>query len=137
MSGGVSKEAQTTKLNLEAVPNQPGEYRGEMVAQVPGNYSYSTQRDVATVLKFQVEESTAELTDTALNEKLLNQMASLSGGRFLREEDLNDLPNLIAGKSTALVSFKKIPLTTHQVWLGLLIFTACAEWLWRRRLELK
>jgi len=128
---------QTRELRLQAVPDRPGEYRGEMTATSAGSYSFSVVRDPSVVLKFEVTDPKVELSDIAMNEKLLRAMASASGGQFLREEDLNGLPELIASKSTGSVSFKKIPLVYTPWLLGLIIFIACAEWLWRRKLELK
>jgi len=55
----------------------------------------------------------------------------------VREENLNDLPQMIADKTAKNVSFKKIPLAFAPALLGLIILVACIEWLWRRKLELK
>lgn len=128
---------QTTELRLQAIPDRPGEYRGEMTAQVAGNYSYSTVRDPAVVVKFDVAEPRVELSDIAMNEKLLRVMASTAGGHFVREEDLNGLPELISSQTSGSVTFKKIPLAFAPIILGLMILVACIEWLWRRKLELK
>jgi uncharacterized membrane protein len=129
--------AQTKELRLQAIPDRPGEYRGEVTAQVPGNYSYSTARDPAVTVKFSVAEPRVEMADIAMNEKLLRAMATASGGQFLREEDLYKLPDLVVSKSAGAVSFKKIPLAFAPVLLALMILAGCAEWLWRRKLELK
>jgi hypothetical protein len=129
--------AQTKELRLEAIPDQPGEYKADMVAQIAGSYSYSTVRDPSVSVKFQVTEPHIELSDIAMNEKLLRAMAAASGGKFVREEDLNGLPELIASKSAGSVSYKKIPLAFAPIVLALMILVGCAEWLWRRRQELK
>jgi uncharacterized membrane protein len=128
---------QTTELRLEAIPDRPGEYQGEMTATTAGSYSFSVVRYPSVVLKFDVTEPKVELSDIAMNEKLLRTMAEVSGGKFLREEDLNGLPELITSKSTGSVTFKKIPLVFTPYLLGLIIMVACAEWFWRRKLELK
>jgi len=129
--------ARTSELRLQAIPDRPGEYRTEMTAPNAGSYSYATARDPSVAVKFQVAEPRIEMSDIAMNEKLLRAMASASGGHFLREEDLNGLPELIASKSTGAVTFKKIPLAFAPLLLALMILVACAEWLWRRKLELK
>ncbi len=72
-----------------------------------------------------------------MNEKLLRAMTSAAGGHFVREEDLNGLPELVASQSTGAVTFKKIPLAFAPIILVLMILAGCAEWLWRRKLELK
>ena len=136
-SGKPAPAQQTNELRLEAIPDRPGEYQGEMTASTAGSYSFSVVRDPSVVLKFEVTDPKVELSDIAMNEKLLREMATASGGQFLREEDLNGLPELITSKSTGSVTFKKIPLVYTPYLLGLIILIACAEWLWRRKLELK
>ena len=128
---------QTSELRLEAVPDRPGEYQGKMTATSAGSYSFSTVRDPKAVLKFEVTDPKIELSDIAMNEKLLRAMAATSDGQFFREEDLNSLPDQVAAKSTGSVTFKKIPLVFSPWLLALIILVACAEWLWRRKLELK
>jgi len=135
--GQPAPAAQTKELRLEAIPDRPGEYRGEVTAETAGNYSYSTARDPSVVVKFQVAEPRAELSDIAMNEKLLRAMATASGGHFLREEDLSSLPELVTSSSAGSVTFKKIPLAFAPIILALMILAGCAEWLWRRKLELK
>jgi hypothetical protein len=117
--------------------DQPGEYRAEMTPQVEGTYSYATVRDPSVSVKFTVADPQVEMSDIAMNEKLLRAMASASGGAFLREEDLNGLPELVTSKSADSVSFKKIPLAYAPIIFALLVLTGCAEWYWRRKLELK
>jgi uncharacterized membrane protein len=129
--------AQTKEVRLQAIPDRPGEYRADVTPQIAGSYSYSIARDPSIVAKFQVEEPRAELSDIAMNEKLLHAMAAASGGHFLREEDLNGLPEMVASSSSGAVSFKKIPLAFAPIILALMILAGCAEWLWRRKLELK
>ena len=128
---------QTKEVRLEAVPDQPGEYRAEMAVPIAGTYSFATARDAAVTVKWQVVEPRAEFTDIAMNEKLLRAMAAASGGHFLREEDLNGLPELIASQSSDAVSFQKIPLVFAPILLALIVLVGCLEWLWRRKLELK
>ncbi|MEJ0000111.1 MAG: hypothetical protein WDO13_13645 [Verrucomicrobiota bacterium] len=135
--GQPAPTAQTTEVRLQAIPDRPGEYRGEFTAQVAGSYSYATARDPKVSVKWQVAEPHAEFTDIAMNDKLLRAMAAASGGRFVREEDLNGLPEMIASASTGNVSFQKIPLAFAPLLLALIVLVACAEWLWRRKLELK
>jgi uncharacterized membrane protein len=135
--GQPTPTAQTKELRLQTIVDQPGEYRAEMVATGAGSYSYSTARDPSVSVKWQVAEPRVELSDIAMNEKLLQSMAAASGGRFLREEDLHSLPDWVASKSTGSVTFKKIPLAFAPILLALMILVACVEWLWRRRLELK
>ena len=128
---------QIRELRLKAIADRPGEYQTIATVTEAGSYSYFTARDRSVVVKFQVVEPQMELSDIAMNQKLLQAMASASGGQFLREEDLYHLPNLVASKSTGSVSYKKIPLAFAPLVLIVVILFGCAEWLWRRKLELK
>ena len=136
-NGQPSSAQHGTELRLQAVPDRPGEYRASMVAMAAGSYSFSTARDPATVLKFEVAEPTVELSDIAMNENLLRAMASAAGGEFLREEDLNSLPDRVVAKTNHNETFKKIPLVFTPYLLALMILLGCAEWHWRRKSELK
>ncbi len=135
--GQPAPAVQNKELRLEAIPDRPGQYTAEMTAQAAGTYSYSTARDPAVVVKFSVAHPQVELADIAMNEKSLRAMAAASGGHFLREEDLNGLPELVKSSSAHTISFKKIPLAFAPIFLILMVLAGCTEWLWRRKLELK
>ncbi|MDR0533064.1 MAG: hypothetical protein LBH01_03830 [Verrucomicrobiales bacterium] len=130
-------KTQTAELRLQSIPDRPGEYHAELLTLMAGSYSFSTVRDPATVLKFDVEDPKVELSDIAMNEKLLKDMATASGGHFLREEDLNKLPDLVLEKSVSNTTFKTIPLNFTPWLLAVLIVSAALEWFLRRKLELK
>ncbi len=127
----------TREVRLQAIADRPGEYRAVVSADIAGSYSYSLARDPSVVIKWQVDQPHVEMSDIAMNDKLLQAMASTSGGRFLREEDLNRLPDLMASQVSNSVSFQKIPLAFAPILLALMTLTACVEWLWRRKVELK
>lgn len=123
-------------LNLSAIPETQG-FRGEFLAKTPGEYTFSTQRDPETSLKFEVTEPRLEKTQTSLNERLLKAMAETSGGRFLREEDLDQLPRLLQEKSATVATFKEVKLYHSAWWLLALITPISLEWLLRRLTQLK
>ncbi len=129
--------AVTRPVRLQAVPNRPGEYRADMTASIAGSYSCSLLRDPSVFAKWQVDQPHIEMADIAMQDKALQAMASAAGGHFLREEDLHTLPDLVASHSAHSISFRKIPLAFAPILLVLMILTACMEWLWRRKVELK
>lgn len=129
--------ATASDLVLEAIPGRPGEYQGDTIAQVSGSYAYNLARDKETKVKFDVSPPRGELSDIALNEKLLKAMTAEAGGRFLREEDLNEFPDLVTCQTTDAVSLKKIPLSFAPIILITLALLSSAEWFIRRRVELK
>jgi von Willebrand factor type A domain len=127
----------TKEVRLQAIADLPGEYRADVATETAGTYSYSTARDPAVVVKWEVDEPRVEFTDIAMHDKLLKAMAAASGGHFVREEDLNGLPELIASQTAGAVSFKKIPLAFAPLLFALIVLIGCVEWLWRRTVELK
>jgi hypothetical protein len=133
-SGKITEKKQV--FNLSAVPDING-FSGEFTAKAPGEYAFSTLRDPETVLKFEVLESRVEQLQTALNERMLRAMAESSGGRFFREEDLDQLPGLLKEKSATVASFKKLELYYSAWWLLALLTFAFLEWLLRRLSQLK
>lgn len=130
------KVEQKQPLNLSAVPDTKG-YRGEFIAKVPGEYSFTTKRDPEASLKFEVIEPRLEKNQTALNERLLKTMADISGGRFLREEDLSQMPKLVNEKRATVTSFQKLEIYYSFWWLIILLLLAFLEWLLRRLSQLK
>lgn len=135
--GGSGPAPRLTNLSLQAVAGKPGEYRADFPAPNAGVYLFSLVSDPSVILKFTVEEPEVERSEIAMNEKLLRAMTAAADGTFLREEDLSRLPELLSSKSNDSVTLKKVPLSFTPLLLALMILVACAEWLWRRRLELK
>ena len=105
--GQPTPASRTKELRLESLAGQPGEYRAEMTSSDAGSYAYSVARDPKVVLKWQVDQPHVELSDIAMNEKLLRAMAAAAGGHFMREEDLNGLPDMMASKSAGTVTLRK------------------------------
>lgn len=135
--GSSGKNAAPTPLRLAPVPGRPGEFSGEMPAPAEGSYTASLASDPAAEVPFKVKTSAIEMGDISLHERALRAMATAGGGRFLREEDLAQLPDWIASKNTPLITHQKVPLTLAPTLLALMILAACAEWLWRRKIDLK
>jgi hypothetical protein len=127
----------TAPLELRALPDEPGMYRGEFIAPSPGNYSFHMDRDEKTTLNFAVTEAKLEFTQTAMNEPLLRQMAAASGGAFYREEDLCKLPDAVRLKSETVRSTIELELWSTPLILGLMIAVATAEWILRKLSQLK
>lgn len=126
-----------SSLRLLAAPDSSGGYQAEFAAATPGEYSFSTLMDANAQVKFEVAVPQAEFAETAMNAPLLQKLAAISGGRFLREEDLNKLPELISANTATLVSFKKYELFYSLGWMAALIAVAAGEWFLRRLWQLK
>ena len=105
------------EVSLLETPDTPGEYQLEFVARTEGEYRFSTILDPNAVLKFTVTAPRLELSQTAMDSSLLQTMAQISGGKFLREEDLHGLPDLIASHTmTVRLSRSGIFSTRHGGW---------------------
>ncbi len=124
--------ADARAVSLLERPEAPGEYQWEFVARTPGEYRFSTILDPNAVVKFEVTAPRLEQSQTALDASLLETMAQTSGGRFLREEDLHRLPDLIASRTMTVPSFKKRELFYSPWWMAALMALAITEWLLRR-----
>ena len=126
------------EVMLRPLPGQPGMYRGEFVAPAEaGAYKFSVERDPETTLDFGVQKPKFELGQTAMNEPLLKEMAAVSGGAFLREEDLYRLPELVTKKVETVRSYIEV-----EVWSSPLVFTwfvllTGLEWALRKKFQLK
>lgn len=133
-SGKTAEQQQS--FNLSPISGENG-FHGDFVARIPGEYSYSTARDPAAILKFEVIDPRLEQLQTALNDKMLKAMANAAGGKFLREEDLDQLPKLLVEKASTAASFKKVELYYSLWWVVALLLFLSFEWLLRRLNQLK
>ena len=125
------------ELKLLPVPDRPGEYRGEAVARFAGRCTFAVPQDADAPVKFDVEEPNLEQSETAMNIKLLQAVAKGAGGRFLREEDLNALPDQLVSTADPSPTFQKIELVFTPWVLALMIALATLEWVVRRLSHLK
>ena len=122
---------------LRPVPEQPGLYRGEFIAGAPGNYEFHVEPDPGTVLDFAVTEPKFELGETAMNEPLLREITSITGGAFFREEDLHKLPDTISQRTEKVRSPLEVELWSSPFYFLLLLSVVTAEWVLRKFSYLK
>jgi hypothetical protein len=135
--GSTTPESSRQGVTLRAVPDQPGMYRGEFTVLTPGLHQFSVKTDPATVFETSATEAQFEFGETAMNEALLKQMAELSGGGFYREETLFQLPDALRAKSEHVASTVDAELWSSPLCFLLLLAVATAEWLLRKRAQLK
>lgn len=126
-----------TDLTLRPVPEQPGMYRGEFIATGVGAFGFSVENDPQTVLDFNVAEPRFEFGETAMNESLLKELATTTGGQFFREENLYQLPDAIRAKSERVQSPMEIELWASPLYFLLLLGVVTAEWVLRKMSHLK
>jgi uncharacterized membrane protein len=138
----VGPEGVNAVVDLSATGSTPGQYQTEWTAEKPGSYlaevtaeSTGSQaeelgRDVVT---FQRQDGVAENFHTEQNRRLLEQLASETGGRYWEPSDLKSLPRDIS-YSEAGISVR----STKQLWdmpivFLLLLGLPITEWLLRRK----
>jgi hypothetical protein len=134
---GTNSQAAGTELLLRAVPDQPGVFRGEVVAGTPGRYRLSVGGEASAALDFTVEDRWVEAGETALQEDLLKEWAAATGGGFFREEDLHRLPEAVRGRAHRVRSR-----AVAEVWSSPFYFLGVlgllgAEWVLRKMWRLK
>jgi hypothetical protein len=132
------KRAAVIRLGLD--DNGGGLYRGKTAALDPGDYELGIEsaaiqsRDAKARTQFKVEpRETGELTLLNLNEDLLRQMSSASGGQYLREEHIDKLATLLAPMSQGKVIESDTVLWQSWSWFLPLIALLTIEWIVRKR----
>ena len=87
-----TKEMHSRSLALEAVPGQKGEYRALLANDVPGRFEIKVDDPEPASLAYTVRPPVGhELEPAGMAEAALREAATLSGGKFYREEDLDRL----------------------------------------------
>ena len=126
-------------IEMTPVPDVPGSFHAEWTAEKSGSYltEVTAQRGAAPigrdVLTFQRMDGVAENFHTEQNRELLERLASQTGGKYWRPQDLPKL--------AAQIPFSDAGITireTKELWDLPVIFLAIlllrsAEWLLRRR----
>lgn len=119
-------------LNLRPLRGQSGQYQGEFTAAAAGTYRVYLERDPETSIHTAVGEPRFEMGETDMNEGLLRRMAEAGGGRFLREETLRELPDLLSEREESVQTRMEIPLWASPLVFLLFLLLAAGEWLTRK-----
>ena len=127
-------------VNLAADPEVTGIYRGRTAGLIAGNYEVTVRAagysEAALQARgaFVVEpQDNGEMSLTAANESLLQQLAVASGGEFLREEDLHRLPELLSPFSGGRVEERDTSLWDSYWWFTAMLLLLTIEWGLRKR----
>jgi hypothetical protein len=124
-------------VQLRATPEQAGAYTGQFTAGDPGAYRFHVEGDQKTVVEFAVTPPRQEFAETAMNEPLLREMAKISGGEFLREEDLDSLPDKLNVRSDRVRTEFDAEVWCSPLYFMLMTAVVCAEWILRKMSGLK
>jgi len=127
-------------LRLSPDENAGGLFRGKTAALEPGEYEVGiesaaiSERDTKARTSFKVQpRETGELTQLSMNEDLLRQIATASGGQYLREENIDRLLKFLAPMSQGRVIESDTALWQSYWWFLPIIALLTAEWIIRKR----
>ena len=126
--------------SLKDDPNVPGTYLGATEPLPAGDYEVTvrasgyTEEALPARTEFTVNApAIGELSQTAANEELLEQVALASGGTALREEQIGQLPNLLKPLSSGRVVESETLLWQSYWWFVAILLLLTAEWILRKR----
>ena len=121
-------------------PDAGGLYRGKSAALDPGNYEMAVESAVVpegqlkarTQFKVAARES-AERTLLSINEDLLRQVSTASGGQYFREEQCDELVASIKGLSDGRIEERDTVLWQEWPWFAAIVALLTLEWILRKR----
>lgn len=126
--------------SLTADPDVPGIYRGTSGELAEGRYEVAvrasgfSQEALKARGQFVVRPpDSPELATTNCNEALLQQMASESGGTYLREEQIGQLASLLSPLSNGRIVESETQLWQSYWWFAAMMVLLSLEWLMRKR----
>ena len=127
-------------LELEPDPAHGGVFRGITGALPPGDYHITVGENSGrddVHLAFRVEShANQEWGQLSMNRPLLESMARRSGGRFLHEGDISQLPDLLQTLDRQETRIKETLLWSSWWWFGTVIGLLTLEWLLRKKWRL-
>lgn len=132
--GGIS-----AMVEMTPVPDAPGTFQAEWTAEKPGSYltEVTAQRGGEQigrdVLTFQRMDGVAENFHTEQNRDLLEKLASQTGGRYWKPQELSKLPSEIAYSEAGITVRETKPLWDMPAIFLLILILLFAEWLLRRK----
>jgi uncharacterized membrane protein len=127
-------------VHLTATDSGSGIYSGRSGPLAEGNYEVSVRaagfaNDALRARTELVVEppKSGELEEVSCHVDLMRELASVSGGKFLREEDVGQLADLLRPLSTGRVIESDTVLWQSYWWFSLLVVLLAIEWYLRKR----
>ena len=120
-------------------PNTPGAFQGEWTAEKPGSYTSEVvakrgdEEIGRDVLAFERVDGVAESFHTEQNRPLLEKLASETGGRYWRPQELSSLPGEISYSDAGITTRETKDLWNMPIVFLLVLALCSAEWLLRRK----
>jgi uncharacterized membrane protein len=129
-------------VDLAPSQDQPGQYEAEWTAEKPGTYLAEIAAESAgdqpqqlgrNVLTFQRQDGVAENFHTGQNRRLLEQLASETGGQYWKPSQLKNLPSNISYSEAGISVRSAKELWNMPIVFLLLLGLPGSEWLLRRK----
>ena len=136
LEGGKTKQL----VSLRPDKSQPGLYEGYFSPPEKGRYRLeANEEDSATsnTTEFQVTEIRKELIETDMNLSYLQRIAELTGGAILEPKKLPELSSLVNDRLVTTELRSERPLWDNGIVAFLLVALLGAEWILRRRYDLR
>ena len=134
-----ARMARPASIEMSPVPDAPGQFQADWTAEKPGSYvtevvaQRGDQEIGRDVLTFQRMDGVAENFHTEQNRDLLEKLASQTGGRYWRPEELSKLPAEIPYSEAGITMRETKELWNMPIIFLVLILLRFAEWLLRRK----
>jgi uncharacterized membrane protein len=135
----IGPEGISAVVDMSPVPNNAGEYRAEWTAGKAGSYlaeitAQSAQGEPSRdVLTFQRTDGVEENFHTEQNRELLEKLATQTGGRYWKPDDLARLPTEISYSEAGISVSDTKELWNMPIVFLVLLALLFAEWLLRRK----
>jgi len=137
LNGSGSQSGPQRTVTLRAIPGSPGEYRAEFPAGEPGRYKLGLPDDAGGGIDLTVRGTDREFAQTAMDKGILQEIAAITGGTFLREENLHELPEIMNLEPAEILLGRESELWNSPLYFILLLLPLTIEWFMRKFAELK
>ena len=132
-----STDGSQSEVMLKVVEGQPGLFFGEFIAPAAGQYQFHLEPSPETKRDFTVAEASLEMAETAMNANLMEDLATMTKGRFFREEDLHELAGAIKADRVGVQSRMEVELWATPLYFILILLMVTVEWVVRKFSYLK
>jgi hypothetical protein len=137
LTGSGTQPGPPRTVILRAIPGSPGEYRAEFPAGEPGRYKLGLPDDTGSSIDLTVRGTDREFAQTAMDKNILQEIATITGGQFLREENLHEFPSIVNLEPAEILLSRESELWNSPLYFILLLLPLTIEWFMRKFAELK
>jgi hypothetical protein len=126
-------------IEVRLTRSVPGFYQGFATVNQAGRYRLQApplDQPGANSVEFNVTASNLELAEPAMQEDLLRRLGELSGGKYLRVRDLNELGKAFDAQPKTTPTHHELLMLEAPIILIVLVLLLGVEWMLRRKFDL-